>query len=75
MNAIQGAVDCNVISDKYHVGTVGFPTDDLEQDTKDHIEEMLENDHDCLTVFVTDADLDGHYRQFCKTILWPGRPK
>jgi trehalose 6-phosphate synthase/phosphatase len=33
--------------------------------------EKLEDEHDALTVFVSDKDFDGHYRHYCKTILWP----
>ncbi|KIW72553.1 trehalose-phosphatase, variant [Phialophora macrospora] len=38
---------------------------------KENIAEKLENDYDCLTVYASDSDLNGHYEHYCKTILWP----
>ena len=48
-----------------------MPTDALDQDRKDDIASMLQADYDCMTVFLEDSDLDGHYSHYCKTILWP----
>lgn len=70
-NAVRSAVDAGHLEDKLWVGTLGMPTDALTTHTKDSIAEKLEVDYDCLTVFVDDSDLDGHYIHFCKTILWP----
>ncbi|KAL1302081.1 hypothetical protein AAFC00_002520 [Neodothiora populina] len=61
----------NAQSTKVFVGTLGFPTDALSDSRKSEIHEKLENEHDALTVFPCDRDLDGHYGHYCKTILWP----
>lgn len=53
------------------LGTVGFPTDSLEQSTKDDIFEKLESEYESIAVYVSDSDFDGHYVHYCKTILWP----
>lgn len=54
------------------VGTLGMPTDALEDTTqKQDIEDRLATEHDMLTVFCSDKDFDGHYSHFCKQILWP----
>lgn len=72
-NAIQAAIDDEQISlDVQHVGTLGFPTDELDEEVKQEIADELEDEHDSLPVFVSDKNFDGHYRQFCKIILWPG---
>ncbi|KAI1977949.1 Trehalose-6-P synthase/phosphatase complex subunit [Ophidiomyces ophidiicola] len=71
LNAIRSAVDEEVLKDKLWVGTIGMPTDALDDHVKDTIAERLEVDHESLTVYVTDSDFDGHYLHFCKTILWP----
>ncbi|EEP82915.1 conserved hypothetical protein [Uncinocarpus reesii 1704] len=70
-NAIRSAVDEDALKEKLWVGTLGMPTDALEEHVKDTIAEKLEVDNECLTVFVNDSDFDGHYLHFCKTIMWP----
>ncbi|KAF2280974.1 uncharacterized protein EI97DRAFT_447089 [Westerdykella ornata] len=70
-NAIRASVDSGVLSEVLTVGTIGFPTDVLDDAKKQDIHEKLESEHDALTVFVSDSDLDGHYTHYCKTILWP----
>jgi trehalose-6-phosphate synthase len=58
--------------DKIWVGTVGMPTDALEDtQQKQDIEDRLATEYDSLTVFCKDGDFDGHYTHFCKQILWP----
>jgi trehalose 6-phosphate synthase/phosphatase len=70
-NALRCAVDNKCISDTITVGLIGFPTDSLNEEKKTEIYEKLEEEHDALTVFVSDKDFDGHYAHYCKTILWP----
>ncbi len=70
-NAVQAAVEAGSLQDKTWVGTLGMPTDALEDTQKSDIEDKLENEFDSLTVFVDDNDFDGHYSHYCKTILWP----
>lgn len=53
------------------VGTLGMPTDALEESQEDDIQDKLENEFGCLNVWCSDVDVDGHYNHFCKQILWP----
>jgi trehalose 6-phosphate synthase complex regulatory subunit len=70
-NAIDAAVEAGICEEKTWVGTLGCPVDVLEDHMKQNIAEKLESDHDCLTVYASDSDLNGHYEHYCKTILWP----
>jgi trehalose 6-phosphate synthase complex regulatory subunit len=71
-NAIKAAIrDKNVEDDIFYIGTLGFPTDSLEESVKSSISDSLEADWDAITVYVNDTDWDGHYIHYCKTILWP----
>jgi trehalose 6-phosphate synthase/phosphatase len=64
-------VDAGICDEKTWVGTLGCPVDALDDHIKENIAEKLENDYDCLTVYASDSDLNGHYEHYCKTILWP----
>ncbi|KAF2710412.1 glycosyltransferase family 20 protein [Pleomassaria siparia CBS 279.74] len=70
-NAIQAAINKGSLESVLSVGLIGFPTDALNAHKKQEICDKLEAEHDALTVFVSDVDLDGHYVHYCKTILWP----
>jgi trehalose-6-phosphate synthase len=70
-NAIRATIDSGALSDVLFVGTIGFPTDVLDETKKNEIYEKLETDHEALTTYVSDSDFDGHYTHYCKTILWP----
>lgn len=70
-NAVRSATDAGVLEEMMWVGTLGMPTDALAKWTRRDISEKLKNEYESLTVFVNDADFDGHYTHFCKTILWP----
>ena len=51
------------------VGTLGMPTDALEdKHQRTEIENKLEDELDCITVWVKDSDLDGHYTHYCKQV-------
>jgi trehalose 6-phosphate synthase complex regulatory subunit len=71
INAVKAATNQGTLKDKLWVGTLGMPTDALEDHIKSGISEKLEDDHETLTVFVDDKDFDGHYSHYCKTMLWP----
>ena len=70
-NAIKAASDDGVLKEKTWVGTLGMPTDALNQQLKTSIAEKLQHDYESLTVFVDDNDFNGHYLHYCKIILWP----
>lgn len=70
-NAVKAATDQGNLKEKLWVGTLGMPTDALDEHSKTSIAERLEEDHETLTVFVDDKDFDGHYSHYCKSMLWP----
>lgn len=70
-NAVKAADESGYLKEKTWVGTLGMPTDALDDHVKSEIAEKLEDDFDSLTVYVCDKDFDGHYSRYCKTILWP----
>ncbi|KAF2452510.1 glycosyltransferase family 20-domain-containing protein [Lineolata rhizophorae] len=70
-NAVRAAINSGAMGDIFWVGTLGFPTDALDDVKKDEIHEKLESEYDALPVYVSDSDFDGHYVHYCKTILWP----
>lgn len=69
--AINAAVEAGFLEDKTWVGTLGCPTDALDNGLKESIAEKLESAHDALAVYAADSDINGHYEHYCKTILWP----
>ena len=52
------------------VGTVGASTESLSQEDKEIITDRLYRDHDAIPIYLTDKEMDGHYHQFCKQVLW-----
>jgi trehalose 6-phosphate synthase/phosphatase len=71
-NAVQAAVRNHKLDEKLWVGTLGMPTDVLDDtQQKQDIEDRLATEYDSLTVFCKDSDFDGHYTHYCKQILWP----
>lgn len=71
-NAAEAAAREGKLGEYTWVGTLGMPTDALENtQQKQDIEDRLATEHDMLTVFCGDKDFDGHYSHFCKQILWP----
>lgn len=71
-NAIEAASRDGHCSEYTWIGTLGMPTDALDNtQQKQDIEDSLATEHDMLTVFCSDKDFNGHYSHFCKQILWP----
>ncbi|TLD09381.1 uncharacterized protein PgNI_07277 [Pyricularia grisea] len=71
-NAAEAAAREGKLGDHTYVGTLGMPTDALDgTQQKQDIEDKLATEHDCLAVWCSDKDFDGHYSHFCKQILWP----
>ncbi|KAK9364043.1 glycosyltransferase family 20-domain-containing protein [Lipomyces starkeyi] len=70
-NAIARAEAEGAISNKRWIGTLGMPTDALEEDTKKVIGRVLLAEYQDAPVFVSDSTLEGHYTHYCKDILWP----
>lgn len=53
------------------VGTLSSPMDAIPQHIYQDICKKLSDDYDCETVHVNDIVFQGHYKSFCKQILWP----
>lgn len=71
-NAADAALRDEKLADVTWVGTLGMPTDALEEtQQKQDIEDTMATEHNMLSVFCSDKDFDGHYAHFCKHILWP----
>ncbi|KAF2684920.1 glycosyltransferase family 20 protein [Lentithecium fluviatile CBS 122367] len=70
-NAISASKAGGNLDEVITVGLIGFPTDALDEQKKTEIYERLEEEHQALSVYVSDKDYDGHYSHYCKTILWP----
>ena len=68
-NAVRAVNKSDVPQERTWVGTLGMPTDALEDPhQRDEIENRLEDEFDCLTVWCKDSDLDGHYTHYCKQV-------
>jgi trehalose-6-phosphate synthase len=52
------------------IGTSGCSTDHLSDEERNQFSERMIRDHDSVPVFVSDTEMEGHYHQFCKQILW-----
>ncbi|ODV64527.1 glycosyltransferase family 20 protein [Ascoidea rubescens DSM 1968] len=64
-------LDQNPNSSFKWVGTVGMPTDELLDKTKSKIQKSLIQNFNSIPVFPDDYTFQGHYKNFCKQILWP----
>ncbi|KAJ3285064.1 hypothetical protein HK104_009660 [Borealophlyctis nickersoniae] len=59
------------LKQKLWVGMLGgVSTDAWDQNTKGSVQSRLVEEHDCSAVFLTDDEVEGHYNQFCKQVLW-----
>ncbi|KAK5076040.1 Trehalose-6-P synthase/phosphatase complex subunit [Lithohypha guttulata] len=70
-SAITAIEDKGAFEDFFWVGTLGMPTDRLPQDVKEDITDKFLNDLDTFLVFLNDTDMNGHYENYCKNILFP----
>lgn len=67
-NAVEAAIAAGSLVEKTWVGTLGFPTDGIDESTKVAIEGRLREDYDSLVAFAKDKDFDGHYNHYCKEV-------
>ncbi|KAK9468761.1 glycosyltransferase family 20-domain-containing protein [Lipomyces arxii] len=70
-NAVTRAEAEGTVASTKWIGTLGMPTDALEDETKKIIESALIRDYQNAPVFVSDTTMEGHYTHYCKDILWP----
>lgn len=70
-NAVSAALDAGVIENRTWVGTLGIPTDQLTEATREEIDVKLRDEYDSLVVYCKDADFEGHYAHYCKEVSSP----
>ncbi|KAM3586532.1 Trehalose-6-P synthase/phosphatase complex subunit [Umbelopsis sp. WA50703] len=70
---LQNAINSVAPQLKKHVwiGTLGMPTETLEDKTRADIKTRFITEHDCYPVMAPDAEFEGHYEHYCKQVLWP----
>lgn len=67
-NAVSAALGSGVIENRTWVGTLGMPTDGLDDSMKSEIESKLRDDYDSQVVYCKDDDFNGHYAHYCKEV-------
>ncbi|CCH45391.1 alpha,alpha-trehalose-phosphate synthase (UDP-forming) [Wickerhamomyces ciferrii] len=70
-NAINSSLEDGIVNDYTWLGTIGIPTDELPDSTKGKIVEKLRSEYHSESVLPSDFTFQGHYKNFCKQILWP----
>ncbi|RLV91454.1 Trehalose synthase complex regulatory subunit TPS3 [Spathaspora sp. JA1] len=71
INAVNLSVQTGVMKRNKWVGILSMPSDDVPDNVKQNISKELSTDYDCEVVFPDDLTFEGHYKSFCKQILWP----
>lgn len=69
--AVEAAKKNGIIHPCKWVGTMSLPVDAIPQQIYQDIGKKLSDDFDCEAVHVNDIVFQGHYKSFCKQILWP----
>jgi trehalose-6-phosphate synthase len=67
---LQNAINSVAPQLKKHVwiGTLGMPTETLEDKTRADIKTRFITEHDCYPVMAPDAEFEGHYEHYCKQV-------
>lgn len=71
VNAVNLAQEKGILKSARWVGTMSLPTDAIPASILEDISKDLSEKHDCDQVVVDDLVFQGHYKSFCKQILWP----
>lgn len=69
--AVNVSIDSGIMDKAKWVGIVAMRSDDVSLRVKSEISQKLSADYDCEAVFPDDVTFEGHYKSFCKQILWP----
>ncbi|KAH6579313.1 hypothetical protein BASA61_010338 [Batrachochytrium salamandrivorans] len=69
---LQNAINAfsGMASDHLWIGTIGVNTDNASALQLDVLKNRFIREHASRPVFVRQDELDGHYNQFCKQVLW-----
>lgn len=71
IKAVDQALRDGKIHKRKWVGTIAMPSDAVPQKVIDDITKKLHDEYDSEAVFPNDDIFQGHYKSFCKQILWP----
>ena len=71
IKAVKLAADDNIIANRKWVGTLAMPSDCVPRSVIENIGKTLQKDYNCESVFPSDLTFLGHYKSFCKQVLWP----
>lgn len=71
INAVHLAQEKGIFKNVKWVGTMSLPSDAIPPKVMESISSELHDKYDCESVVVNDITFQGHYKSFCKQILWP----
>ncbi|CAH6723909.1 trehalose synthase complex regulatory subunit Tps3p [[Candida] jaroonii] len=71
IKAVKTAAENDMIRKRKWVGTLAMPTDEVPQRVINDISKTLSEDYYSEPVFPSDSVFAGHYKSFCKQLLWP----
>ncbi|SGZ54552.1 CIC11C00000000775 [Sungouiella intermedia] len=71
INAVHLAHEKGIINNVKWVGTMSLPSDAIPEKVMNKISDKLHEEYNCESVVVNDITFQGHYKSFCKQILWP----
>lgn len=70
-NAVKSAREKGVVEKCKWVGALSLPTDAIPKGVLEKVTSKLSKEYNCEPVIVNDLTFQGHYKSFCKQILWP----
>lgn len=70
-NAVKSAREKGVIEKCKWVGALSLPTDAIPEEVLEKVTSKLSKEYNCEPVIIDDLTFQGHYKSFCKQILWP----
>lgn len=71
IKAVKLAAEDGTIHSRKWVGTLAIPTDEVSQTMTRDIATTLSQDYNCEAIFPSNEMFAGHYKSFCKQMLWP----
>ncbi|CCG26080.1 Tps3 regulatory subunit of trehalose-phosphate synthase [Candida orthopsilosis Co 90-125] len=69
--AIDLSVKEGILQQNKWVGIIAMPSDTISEKIRQDIASKLDSEYNCEAVFPDDITFEGHYKSFCKQILWP----
>lgn len=71
IKAVKMSVGENIIKNRKWVGTLAMPSDEVPDHVINDIAKTLKDDYNSEAIFPSDLTFSGHYKSFCKQVLWP----